>query len=153
MSVLNRIVTIGILVSATALAGCGGFGGRTRPALPASSGPAPSRSPSATSPKELLSKLQGGIIGRKIGAQLSSANRQLALEAEYRALEEAPGGEPVTWQSPDGTISGTVVAAPPYQVGSQNCRQVTHTVTIDSRKEEARGAACRNSDGSWTPLS
>ncbi len=103
-------------------------------------------------PSGLISELHGGIIGKKIGAELSSSNRKLALAAEYRALEETPGGKPVTWQSPGGNVSGSVVAAAPYQVGSQNCRQYTHTVTIDGKTQEARGAACRNADGSWTPL-
>jgi surface antigen len=45
-----------------------------------------------------------------------------------------------------------VIAAAPYQVGSQNCRQYTHTVTSDGHEVKARGAACRNKDGTWTPL-
>ena len=51
-----------------------------------------------------------------------------------------------------GSHSGEVVAAQPYQVGSQNCRQYTHTVRIDGTPQSARGTACRNEDGSWTPL-
>ncbi|RVL10855.1 hypothetical protein CN147_33640, partial [Sinorhizobium meliloti] len=70
--------------------------------------------------------------------------------AEYRALEAAPCGQPVAWQGRG--VSGSVVAAAPYQVGSQNCRQYSHTVTVKSQQTTARGAACRNSDGSWTPL-
>jgi len=50
-------------------------------------------------------------------------------------------------------VSGQVVAAAPYQVGSQNCRQYTHTVVSDGREAKARGAACRNTNGTWTPLS
>lgn len=108
--------------------------------------------PATPSPSGLISELHGGIIGQRIGSQLSASNRKLALEAEYRALEESPGGKAVTWQSPNGKVSGTVVAAPPYQVGSQNCRQYTHTVDINGTTEVAKGAACRNKDGSWTPL-
>ena len=96
-----------------------------------------------------ITGLQGGIIGR-IDVDLSDSDRQRALEAEYRALEAAPGGQPVMWSGRG--VSGKVVAAAPYQVGSQNCRQYTHTVTVDGRDRQARGAACRSSDGSWTPL-
>jgi surface antigen len=45
-----------------------------------------------------------------------------------------------------------VVAAAPYQVGSQNCRQYTHTITVDGKDTVSRGSACRNNDGSWSPL-
>ncbi len=98
----------------------------------------------------LIAALDGGVIGRSAGLEIGKADRQRALEAEYRALEAAPGGQPVAWEGSD--ISGSVVAAAPYQVGSQNCRQYSHTVTSKGRQTVARGAACRNADGSWTPL-
>lgn len=97
-----------------------------------------------------ISALQGGIVSRT-GVKLSKSETQRALEAEYRALEAAPGGQPVTWAG--GAVRGQVIAAAPYQVGQQNCRQFTHKVTEGTRELQARGAACRNSDGTWTPLS
>ncbi|MCV9997727.1 hypothetical protein OE766_05665 [Pararhizobium sp. YC-54] len=97
-----------------------------------------------------IAALEGGVIGRQAGLSISKADRQRALEAEYRALEAARGGQPVVWQG--SSISGSVVAAAPYQVGSQNCRQYSHTVTVKGQESVARGAACRNADGTWTPL-
>ncbi len=97
-----------------------------------------------------IAALDGGVIGRQAGLAISKADRQRALEAEYRALEAARGGQPVVWQG--SGISGSVVAAAPYQVGSQNCRQYSHTVTVKGQDSIARGAACRNTDGTWTPL-
>jgi Surface antigen len=96
-----------------------------------------------------ITALQGGIVQRS-GVQLSNSDRQRALEAEYRALEAAPGGQPVAWSG--GNVRGEVVAAAPYQVGAQNCRQYTHKLTAGGRQAEARGAACRNNDGTWSPL-
>jgi surface antigen len=93
--------------------------------------------------------LQGGIVGRA-GANLSSSDRSRALEAEYRALEAAAGGQAIAWKGDDA--SGQVIANAPYQVGRQNCRQYRHTLTVGGRETTARGAACRNSDGTWTPL-
>jgi surface antigen len=93
--------------------------------------------------------LEGGIVGR-IPVKMSSGDRQRALEAEYRALEQAGVGQPVSWNG--GDVRGQVVAAAPYQVGSQNCRQYTHSLFIDGREVKERGAACRNEDGTWTPL-
>lgn len=97
-----------------------------------------------------IAALQGGIVART-GVKLSRSETQRALEAEYRALEAAPGGQPVTWAG--GEVRGEVVAAAPYQVGQQNCRQFTHKVVSGGRELQARGAACRNPNGTWTPLS
>jgi surface antigen len=96
-----------------------------------------------------ITALQGGIVGRS-GVNLNDSDKQRALEAEYRALEGAAVGQPVLWTGKD--VTGKVVAAAPYQVGSQNCRQYTHTLTVDGKDTVARGAACRNEDGSWSPL-
>ncbi|MDL2404393.1 hypothetical protein PY650_01725 [Rhizobium calliandrae] len=96
-----------------------------------------------------IAALEGGIVGRT-GIKLSDNDKQRALEAEYRALETAPLGQPVAWTGKN--VIGEVVAAAPYQVGSQNCRQYTHTITVDGKSTQARGAACRNDDGTWTPL-
>jgi surface antigen len=96
-----------------------------------------------------IAALEGGIVSRT-GVKISDSDKQRALEAEYRALEAAPGGQPVVWSGRG--VSGQVVAAAPYQVGSQNCRQYTHTLTIDTKQAVARGSACRNDDGTWTPL-
>lgn len=96
-----------------------------------------------------ISALDGGIVERT-GIKLSDSDKQRALEAEYRALESSPLGQSVVWKGRGA--SGEVVAAAPYQVGSQNCRQYTHTITVDDKPTMARGAACRNDDGTWTPL-
>lgn len=96
-----------------------------------------------------IAALQGGIVSRS-GVRLSSGDRERALEAEYRALEAAPGGQPVTWEG--RSARGQVVAAAPFQVGAQNCRQYTHKLSVDGRESESRGAACRNANGTWTPL-
>ncbi len=105
----------------------------------------------AAGPGVYIAALQGGLVSRNTAAQLSKADMQRALEAEYRALEAAPGGQPVVWQGQG--VSGSVVAAAPYQVGSQNCRQYSHTLTSNGRDTATRGAACRNAEGAWEPLS
>ncbi|MAY60935.1 MAG: hypothetical protein CML29_01875 [Rhizobiales bacterium] len=101
----------------------------------------------------LLSALNGGVLPDGSVATLSKTDRLRALEAEYKALESAPGGLPVAWKSFDGRASGQVIAATPYQVGQQNCRQYTHSAVIRGQTVTGQGAACRNADGSWTPLS
>lgn len=96
-----------------------------------------------------IDALNGGLLA-KSGQSLGRNDTQLALLAEYRALEDTPVGVSVPWGS--NSTRGVVVANAPYQVGNQNCRQYSHVLTLDGREFKARGAACRNSDGSWTPL-
>lgn len=97
--------------------------------------------------------MTSGLAGYSVGKSLSSADRRLALQAEYKALEHTPSGRPVSWKtSGSRPVSGDVVAAQPYRVGSQDCRQYSHTVFDGGATQTARGTACRNSDGSWTPL-
>jgi surface antigen len=133
------------LLLAVSVSGCATTSGSG----PAGGGGFLSRKPEG--PAVYITALQGGLVSRNAAAQLSKADTQRALEAEYRALEAAPGGQPVTWQG--SGVSGSVVAAAPYQVGSQNCRQYSHTLTVSGRETTTRGAACRNADGAWTPLS
>lgn len=100
----------------------------------------------------IIGAMAGGLIGGAIGTGLDESERRSALEAEYRALEYTQSGQPVMWKSERPGRSGQVVAAQPYRVGSQDCRQYSQTVYIAGQSKTARGTACRNSDGSWTPL-
>lgn len=92
----------------------------------------------------------GGILGRSVTGRLKAEAVKEALNAEFQALEFSNPGQPVSWKS--GDARGEVSAAQPYQVGSQNCRAYTHTVFLANAPETARGTACRNADGTWTPL-
>lgn len=101
-------------------------------------------------PAPVVRGMQGGLAGVRVGKDLSSADLRSALDAEYRALENTPGGQAVSWKGDDA--SGQVVAAQPYRVGSQDCRQYAQTVLADGESESARGTACRNTNGTWTLL-
>ena len=103
-------------------------------------------------PETIISAMDGGLIGGSIGSGLRESDRRTALQAEYRALEYSPAGKAVDWQGSGGGVTGSVTAAQPYRVGSQDCRQYTHTVSSRGQNQTARGTACRNPDGSWTPL-
>jgi surface antigen len=100
----------------------------------------------------LLGQLNGGLIGQKLGANFDKSDKTTALEAEYRALEETPAGQKAIWTNPKNNNGGEVTAAQPYRVGSQNCRQYSHTFFVKGVTQTAKGTACRNTDGSWTPL-
>lgn len=94
----------------------------------------------------------GGLIGNRIGASLDEADRQRALAAEYRALQYGPPEAPVVWRDPDSSVYGEVVPGPTYQQRGLDCRDYTHTIYIDGTPQVARGTACRNPDGTWTPV-
>jgi len=85
-------------------------------------------------------------------ATLPNADQRRALEAEYRALEYGRIGQTIRWQNNNNTNWGEVTAHHPYRVGSQNCRQYSHNFTLGTVRQTASGSACRNEDGSWSPL-
>ncbi|MBE7183661.1 MAG: hypothetical protein INR68_04545 [Methylobacterium mesophilicum] len=101
---------------------------------------------------EIIAALNGGLVGGRIGSGLSDGEKRKALEAEYRALENTPSGQRVAWQGDDSGRRGEVVAAQPYRVGSQDCRQYSQTVFTQAGSQTARGTACRNTGGSWQLL-
>ncbi len=94
----------------------------------------------------------GGLIGNRIGAALDDEDKQRAYEAQMQALEQGPSGAPVAWRNPDSGRYGSIVPGPAYDQRGMRCRQYTHTIYIDGRPQSARGSACRNPDGSWTPV-
>lgn len=148
----THVSLTGALALAVLLSGCTGSGG----VKPLSFGPvsAPvSANPQPAGSDAILGALNGGILPPQAASTLSRADRLRSLEAEYQALEKTPGGQTVAWKAPVGRTSGEVTAGTPYQVGQQNCRQYTHTAQINGTPVTGQGAACRNPDGSWTPLS
>jgi surface antigen len=100
-----------------------------------------------------IGALAGALIGNRIGASLDERDKRLAYEAEMNALERGPSGAPVGWRNPDSGRYGSVVPGPAYVDNGRNCRAYTETIYIDGRPQTARGTACRNPDGTWTPLS
>jgi len=143
----TALVKFGVLAGLSmAVAGCTGTGA-VRPLSFA-----PVSTPKAAGSESILASLNGGILPQDAAMGLSGPDRLRALEAEYQALEKAPLGQVIAWKSQSGGTAGEVSAGTPYQVGQQNCRQYTHTATIKGTPVKGQGAACRNDDGSWTPL-
>ena len=129
------------------VAGCTSMGG----AGPLAFGPV--QAPRIGGSDAILVSLNGGLLPQETIGSLGAPDQLRALSAEYEALEKAPLGQKVAWKSPTSDASGEVFAGTPYQVGQQNCRQYTHAATIRGAAVKRQGAACRNEDGSWTPLS
>ncbi|HMN51138.1 MAG: hypothetical protein KF794_03745 [Xanthobacteraceae bacterium] len=145
----------GVFGAALLLAGCSGEAGpRTQDGIfvgalsGALFGAATGQGPGAV----VAGAVTGGLIGGVIGNALDEEDRRRAYDAELRALEAEGPGAPVSWRGERGAY-GTIVAGPPYAYQSYaRCREYTHTVYINGQPRTGRGIACRNPDGSWTPV-
>lgn len=94
----------------------------------------------------------GGIIGGAMGANLDERDRQRAYAAEMQALEYGEPGAPIGWRGQNASRRGTVVPGAYYETRGTRCRAYTHTIYIDNQPQTARSTACRNPDGSWSPV-
>ncbi|TIT63294.1 MAG: hypothetical protein E5W60_14695, partial [Mesorhizobium sp.] len=133
-----RVALVSVLL---AVSGCTTLGRSGPDAKPSLAAAPPAGGKVATT---IISAMNGGLVGGSIGSSLDDTDKRKALEAEYKALEYMASGQKVTWKSESTGHSGEVVAAQPYRVGSQDCRQYTHTVFTGAASATARGTACRN---------
>jgi surface antigen len=92
-----------------------------------------------------------GVLGNGLGANLDEPDRQRAFAAEMQALEQGEPGEPVGWRGTSGRY-GTVVPGAHYDTRGVRCRDYSHTIYVDGRPQTARATACRNPDGTWSPV-
>jgi surface antigen len=95
----------------------------------------------------------GGIVGNAIGKDLDDRDRELARQAEFDAWEHSSPGKAVRWTNPDNGRRGEIVAEGNYVRGPSRCRDYVHTVWIDGRRQQMRGTACRDADGTWRQVS
>ena len=147
---MRSTVFFTLAMAGVLLAGCSTTGGGSSGALAML--PDTGKSETA-SESAIVEAMHGGIISSVAGGSLSGRDARRAIVAEYTALETAPVGQSVNWTNERSGVSGKVEAAQPYQVGSQNCRQYTHTVSgLGAAPVVARGTACRAENGAWTPL-
>ena len=102
-------------------------------------------------PDPKYSQLANGPLSGEAGKSLAPAVYNIALKAEYDALEGGKSGKAVEWQHANGQ-NGKVTPFTPYQVGSSNCRRYSHSITIDGIPKQSTATACRDNAGIWTPL-
>ncbi|HZP20904.1 MAG TPA: hypothetical protein VFB16_11945 [Bauldia sp.] len=99
-----------------------------------------------------LGSVSGGVAGTTIARELDSGSLRAAREAEYRALEFGKAGVPIAWSK--GKAHGEVTPGAGYRINAYDCRDYTHTITIDGgAPQAARGTACRQANGTWQPVS
>lgn len=95
----------------------------------------------------------GGISSDEIGQQMSTRERGIAADAEYRALEYGRSGAAVAWTYPAMSHRGLIVPGRPYKKGDQYCRTYTHTINRGGSPEIVKGVACREDNGTWRGIS
>ena len=83
-----------------------------------------------------------GVIAGPLGASLSEADRRVAADAQYDALEK---GEKKSWKAKTGTTFGFVEPG----AEAAGCRSYSHTVFVNGRSKTETGQGCRGADGSW----
>jgi surface antigen len=97
----------------------------------------------------VLGVVEGGLMGADVGRSLGEEERNIALKAEYEALEYGRAGEQMTWQSPTSDTRGEIVVGATYTVNQLDCREYSHRIYIGGRLRAVRGTACRQPDGVW----
>jgi len=94
----------------------------------------------------------GGVLGGALGADLDERDRRRAYAAEMQALEYGEPGTPIGWRGDTAGRHGTVIPGAYYDTKGTRCRAYTHAIYIDGKPQTARSTACRNPDGSWSPV-
>jgi surface antigen len=82
-----------------------------------------------------------GVVGSLVGQSLDEGDREKAILAQNDAVNS---GSRKTWRGAHGAY-GYIVPGP--EAG--NCRDYTHRIFVNGRPQEAKGQACRGSDGAW----
>jgi surface antigen len=92
----------------------------------------------------------GGYLGNTIGRNMDENARQQAYAAQMNAIN---AGQAQSWRAPSGAY-GSVTPGPVYvDQSSQACRQYTHTIVVDGKRQTGTGTACRNPNGTWQIVS
>jgi len=98
-----------------------------------------------------LGAVAGAFAGRAIAQRLDGASENRAMAAEQEAVAQ---NQTITWNNPQGNSRGSVQPLRTYQNSNgQTCRDYTHTINVEGKRETARGTACRQSDGTWQLVS
>lgn len=92
----------------------------------------------------------GAVIGGKIGNSMDKADQNCVGQT----LEHAPDSQNVQWTNPDNGASYEVTPVRTYQDQNQRyCREYQTISTVDGRRQETYGTACRDDGGSWQLMS
>ncbi len=98
---------------------------------------------SALASTSVLDFIDPGALGL-----LNDRSRTEASTAQYNALQFGRPGAPRAWRGDNG-VTGQILVGPYVRVNALDCRDFTHTVTVDGKPFVRKGTACREADGRW----
>lgn len=147
---MKKIVAVGALALAFAVAGCAGgpkeqvgtvLGGAAGGILGAQVGHGAGRTVGV-----IVGTLLGAVVGQDVGRSLDDADELRAAHV----LEKNKTGQASSWENPDKGTEVTVVPTKTYQAPSgEYCREYQTEVTVGGKVQKAYGTACRQPDGQW----
>ena len=96
----------------------------------------------------------GTILGAIVGGSIGNTMDNLDHNCVGQALEHAPDGQQVIWNSPTDNAEYRVTPTDSYQrADGRYCREYRTNATIGGRTQEVYGTSCRQPDGSWELVS
>jgi surface antigen len=92
----------------------------------------------------------GTILGAVVGGSIGRSMDEVDQTCVGQALEHAPDGEEIVWNSPEDGSRYQVTPTGSYQdQAGQYCREYQTTAEIAGQHQQTYGVACRQPDGSW----
>jgi surface antigen len=95
-----------------------------------------------------IGAIAGAIIGGEIGKSMDRQDQMIAMQA----METVPTGRTKSWTNPDSGRAYEVTPVRTYYRQARACREYNTQVIIDGRRQTMVGQACRNPDGTWSPM-
>ena len=98
-----------------------------------------------------LAAVGGGVfLGAIIGGSIGRSMDEVDQNCVGQALEHAPDGEVIAWNTPETASSYQITPVSTYEdSGGRYCRKYQSVSIIGDRQEQTYGTACRQPDGSW----
>ncbi len=127
-----------IFMAAMALAGC-------------QSGPGPNAPVNALGG---AGRPPGAIPSLAAAQSLDDADQAVMVQHFNKTMESTVTGQASGWTEPSSGYAVQLTPTRTYQQANGTyCRDFTQSITIKASPETTRGAACRNSDGTWRIVS
>ena len=96
----------------------------------------------------------GTILGAVVGGSIGNTMDNLDHNCVGQALEHAPDGQQIVWNSPTDNAEYRVTPTNSYQsTDGRYCREYRTNATIGGKPQEVYGTSCRQPDGSWELVS
>ena len=91
----------------------------------------------------------GIVVGALVGASIGRSMDNVDQRCVGYALEHAPDKRRVAWSNAENGYDYTVEPTRTFERDGRYCREYQTTATIDGRRQNVYGTACRQSDGTW----